>query len=89
MVEELPGQDQTVQEEAKLLNLYYHKDFVSEETMRRMSSSVNLKGFLQRPNLVSHLKYFLADDVRKKRDEGRQGGGFHIKKTVIPIPRLG
>ena len=55
--------------------------------MRGMSSSVNLKGFLQRPNLVSHLKYFLADDVRKKRDEGRQGGGFHIKKTVIPIPR--
>ena len=57
--------------------------------MRGMSSSVNLKGFLRRPNLVSHLKYFLADDVRKKRDEGRPGGGFHIKKTVIPIPRLG
>ena len=60
---------------------------VPEETMRGMSSSQNLKGFLQRPNLVSHLIKLLADDVWKKRDEGRPGGGFHIKKTVIPIPR--
>ena len=36
---------------------------------------------------VSHLIKLLADDVWKKRDEGRPGGGFHIKKTVIPIPR--
>ena len=54
-----------------------------------MSSSANLKSFLRRPSLASHLKYLLVDDVRQKRDSGGPGGGFHIKKTVIPIPRLG
>jgi len=62
---------------------------VHEEQITGMSSSTNLKSFLRRPSLASHLKYFLADDVRQKRDGGRPGEGFHIKKTVIPIPRLG
>ena len=72
---------------------YHGLDFVSggvhEEQITGMSSSTNLKSFLRRPSLASHFKYFLADDVRQKRDGGRPGEGFHIKKTVIPIPRLG